>query len=100
LDAAHIKWHQADRPDTEPNGLALCVLHHKTFDLGVFTVDEASAMLVSNLAVGTSGFVEGLMRHHGQPIRPPQRPEWRPDPGFLRWHGKEVFKGEPRHRAG
>jgi putative restriction endonuclease len=31
LDAAHIRWHQADGPDEENNGFALCVLHHKTF---------------------------------------------------------------------
>jgi putative restriction endonuclease len=37
LDAAHIRWHQAGGPDTEVNGLALCVLHHKTFDLGAFS---------------------------------------------------------------
>lgn len=40
LDAAHIRWHQAGGPDTESNGFALCVLHHKTFDLGAFTVAE------------------------------------------------------------
>src|SRR5262249_24164345 len=38
LDAAHIRWHHAGGPDTEVNGLALCVLHHKTFDLGAFTL--------------------------------------------------------------
>jgi putative restriction endonuclease len=31
LDAAHIRWHQAGGPAQESNGLALCVLHHKTF---------------------------------------------------------------------
>jgi putative restriction endonuclease len=35
LDAAHIRCHQAGGPDEETNGLALCVLHHKMFDLGV-----------------------------------------------------------------
>jgi putative restriction endonuclease len=39
LDAAHIRWHQAGGPDEEANGLALCVLHHKTFDLGAFTLN-------------------------------------------------------------
>jgi putative restriction endonuclease len=34
LDAAHIKWVQANGPCTEDNGLALCCLHYKTFDLG------------------------------------------------------------------
>jgi putative restriction endonuclease len=32
LDAAHIRWHQAGGADLEKNGLALCVLHLKTFD--------------------------------------------------------------------
>lgn len=34
LEAAHILWHQAGDPDEERNGLALCSLHHKAFDLG------------------------------------------------------------------
>ena len=34
LEASHIKWHQAEGPDTEDNGLALCSLHHKLFDRG------------------------------------------------------------------
>jgi hypothetical protein len=41
------------------------------------------------------GFEEALLRHHGAPVRPPQRPEWGPD----RKHGREVFRGEPRHQA-
>jgi putative restriction endonuclease len=55
LDAAHIRWHQARGPETEDNGLALCVLHHKTFDLGAFTIREG-VLLVSDQANGTSGF--------------------------------------------
>jgi hypothetical protein len=39
LDAAHIRWQQAGGPDDESNGLALCMLHHKTFDLGAFAVE-------------------------------------------------------------
>jgi putative restriction endonuclease len=74
-DAAHIRWHQAGGPDAECNGLALCVLHHKTFDLGAFTVADG-VLLVSDLANGTTGFSESLLAYHGKPIRPPQRPEW------------------------
>jgi putative restriction endonuclease len=78
--------------------LALCVLHHKTFDLGVFTVAEG-VVLVSDHVHGTSGFLETLMTYHGGPIREPQRPDWRPEPGHLAWHRREVFKGDPRHRG-
>ncbi|VTS01663.1 Uncharacterized protein OS=Methylibium petroleiphilum (strain PM1) GN=Mpe_B0038 PE=4 SV=1: HNH_2 [Gemmata massiliana] len=98
LDAAHIRWHQANGPDEESNGLALCVLHHKTFDLGAFTVADG-VMLVSDRANGTVGFAESLMAHHGKSIRPPQRPDWRPSTEHLGWHGREVFKGEARHRG-
>lgn len=98
LDAAHIRWHQAGGPDVECNGLALCVLHHKTFDLGAFTV-ENGVLLVSDQANGTTGFNEALLAYHGKPIREAQRPEWRPVGVHLEWHGREVFKGEARHRG-
>jgi putative restriction endonuclease len=97
LDAAHIRWHQAGGPDEETNGLALCVLHHKTFDLGAFTVSEG-VVLVSDQVHGTSGFHETLMSYHGGPVRGPQRPDWRPEPRHLAWHRQEVFKGDPRYR--
>jgi putative restriction endonuclease len=96
LDAAHIRWHQAGGPDTEVNGLALCVMHHKVFDLGAFTV-SAGHVLVSDQANGTTGFAESLMAYHGKPIRPPQCPDWMPEPKHLEWHGREVFKGDARH---
>jgi len=99
LDAAHIRWHQAGGPDVESNGLALCVLHHKTFDLGAFTVNRDGVLFVSEQAHGTEGFHETLLRHHGRPIRAPQRPEWKPDPSYAAWHGREVFKGLARHHA-
>ena len=38
LEAAHIKWHSHKGPAQVRNGLALCVLHHKFFDSGLFTV--------------------------------------------------------------
>jgi putative restriction endonuclease len=98
LDAAHIWWHQAGGPDVECNGLALCVLHHKTFDLGAFTLADG-VLLVSEQANGTTGFAESLMAHHGKPIRPPQHPDWKPEPKHLEWHAREVFKGEARHRG-
>jgi putative restriction endonuclease len=98
LDAAHIRWHQAGGPETEDNGLALCVLHHKTFDLGAFTVADG-VLLVSDRTTGSTGFRETLLAYHGKPLRDPQRPDWRPHPDHLGWHGREVFKGAARHRG-
>src|SRR5262249_26056526 len=90
LDAAHIRWHQAGGPAVGCNGLALCVLHHKTFALGAFTVADG-VLLVSDQANGTTGFHEALLGFHAKPIRIPQCPEWSPAPGHLDWHGREVF---------
>jgi putative restriction endonuclease len=97
LDAAHIKWHQAGGPDVETNGLALCVLHHKSFDLGAFTVNADLSIMVSDEVHGSTGLQETLLRHHAQPLRSPQRPEHVPASGFLDWHGREVFRGRARH---
>lgn len=98
LDAAHIRWHQAGGPDVESNGLALCVLHQKTFDLGAFTVG-GGVLLISDQVNGTAGFQENLLAYHGWPIRSPQRPDWKPELAHLEWHGPEVFKGEARHHG-
>jgi len=97
LDAVRIRWHQAGGPDEETNGLAPCVLHHKMFDLGAFTLSDG-VILVSDRVRRTSGFHETLMAYDGRAAREPRRPDWRPEPKYLDWHGRKVFKGEPRHR--
>lgn len=96
LEAAHIQWHQAGGPDEEPNGLALCSLHHKAFDLGAFTIQPNRVLLVSEQAYGRRGFEEWLMRFHGAAIRPPQRVTYGPGEVFLAWHARQVFKSPGR----
>lgn len=98
LDAAHIRWHQADGPHVESNGLALCSVHHKTFDLGAYTIRADGVVLVSDLANSVVAFDEVLNRYHGKHLRKiAQRPEWRPAHEHLRWHAEQVFKGTARH---
>lgn len=99
LEAAHIMWHQAGGPDTEQNGLALCVLHHKLFDLGAFTLSERLIVMVSAQAHGNYRFEEYLLAFHGRPLRPPQDPRLAPEPRYVRWHRREVFKGPERYLA-
>ena len=100
LEAAHIKWHVAGGPDVEANGLALCSMHHKLFDLGAFTVGEDLALRVSQKANGTSGLSEWLMIFHGRPLRPTQSESFRPSAEFLKWHLGEVFRGPVRDLKG
>jgi putative restriction endonuclease len=96
IEAAHIKWHQAGGPDNEDNGLALCTLHHKTFDRGAFTLSAGREVLVSERAHGTAGFEEWLMRFHGRPILEPVNEGYLAHEAHLAWHRREVFRGPAR----
>ena len=73
LEAAHIQWFTADGPDVESNGMALCALHHKIFDLGAFTVEPTHLSLVfsQNLQLGEST-CSHLLSYHGAGIIGPQ----------------------------
>jgi putative restriction endonuclease len=96
LEAAHIKWHQASGPDVVENGIALCCLHHKLFDIGAFTLGEERRVLISEQAHGTQQFDEILMRHHGRHLNAPVRAEHHPAQPYVEWHRSEVFKGGAR----
>lgn len=96
LEAAHIRWHQARGPAITSNGVCLCVLHHKLFDRGAIGLLPDGVLMVSEELTGLSGLEEHLMRFHAKPIRGPLRLEDRPNPDFIDWHRREVFRGEPR----
>ncbi len=96
LEASHIKWKSHGGPNEEVNGLALCILHHKLFDLGAFTLSKQLQILVSDDAHGTKGFKEWLMDFHGQTINLPQRSSYYPAEEFINWHVRDVFTGDYR----
>ena len=94
LEAAHIKWHSAEGPDIPQNGMALCSLHHKLFDRGLFTLSDQLAIKVSEQATPTApGFEEWLGRFDGRDIYSPSEP-YLPDEAYVQWHTAQVFKGE------
>ena len=92
LEAAHIKWHQARGPDTVPNGLALCSLHHKLFDRGALTVGEAGVIEVSPLVNGGPATEKWLIEVHGREMGTPRSSGDLPDAAFLAWHRREVYQ--------
>ncbi len=100
LEAAHIQWHHVGGPDIEPNGLSLCALHHKLFDLGVFTVEPTEHKVIfSQHAISGGRGTSGELQFHGQPIHAPQHSDLLPAPEFLAWNTKNVFKTPARHVA-
>jgi putative restriction endonuclease len=100
LEAAHIQWHHVGGPDVEPNGLSLCALHHKLFDLGAFTVEPAEFRVVfsQHTMAGDRG-PQGELRHHGHRLLAPQQVDMRPAPDYLKWNLRNVFKTPGRQVA-
>ena len=92
VEASHIKWHGAGGPDAAENGLALCSLHHKLFDRGVFTVHHPNTIIVSPRANGTEHAEEWLFRFDKKKLRAPSGSSQAPHEEYLRWHQREVFK--------
>ncbi len=96
LEAAHIHWHAYGGPPEVRNGLALCVLHDKLFDLGSFTVDEDLRVLVSSYLTG-HGKEIAIGQYEGGSLYVPTGLDsgHRPAPEYLDWHRRQVFNAHP-----
>ena len=97
LDAAHVRWFAFDGPDAPDNGLALCALHHKLFDLGVLGLDTGLRLQVSAAFTARTTAGRALYELDGRPLSP--RPGTSvPAAEHVSWHRRQVFKGKPlRH---
>jgi putative restriction endonuclease len=94
IDAAHVRWFTFDGPDDLDNGLALCVLHHKLFDLGALGLDLSLRVLVSAIFTARTPAGRAVYELHGRPLTP--RPgTTAPSAEHITWHSREVFKGKP-----
>jgi putative restriction endonuclease len=99
IDAAHVRWHAAGGPDEPENGLALCVFHHKAFDLGALGLDDEGRVLVSQHVHGSDGVEAWLLRFAGRPLRAPIPGEQAPARHHVAWHRREVFRAPARAPA-
>jgi putative restriction endonuclease len=94
IDAAHIRWFAFDGPDALDNGLALCALHHKLFDLGVLGLDAGLRVQVSAAFTARTAAGRALYDLDGRPLTP--RPGTSaPAAAHVTWHRRQVFKGRP-----
>lgn len=101
LDAAHVRWWSMNGPDTVDNGVCLCSLHHKLFDMGVLGVTEDWRISVSGNFVGRSATARAhVLSLANQPATPPQALYSHPKPEYITWHRDEVFKHPARTPAG
>jgi putative restriction endonuclease len=90
IEAAHIRWHAADGPNSEDNGVAACALHHAAFDRGAISISPDHVTLVSESFVSSdeSDTISALSR---RPLRRPLSGHMRPHKTHLDWHHEQVF---------
>ncbi|MCC7292955.1 MAG: HNH endonuclease [Phycisphaerales bacterium] len=94
LEAGHIiPWNTDESRRGDPrNGIALSVLHHRAFDLGLIAFDDDFRVVVSHRLVVKHASVihrAALVAIEGTQLRKPSRYE--PDATALAWHRREVF---------
>jgi putative restriction endonuclease len=97
LDAAHLRWHTLDGPDTVENGLGLCTLHHKLLDQGALGIQSDHTVAVSQHFVGRGEAAEtAVMSLTGRPLIGPQRAYPTVAEEHIQWHLAQVFRGPAR----
>lgn len=86
LDAAHIVADVEEHGEpTVSNGLALCSIHHRTFDHDLVGISPDHRVHVSArlLEEDDGPMLDVLKGFHNQAIQVPRRKEWKPDPDRL-----------------
>ncbi len=97
LEAAHIRAICHEGPNELQNGLALCTLHHKAFDIGAIGLEpigRSYGVIVSDQLSGES--VDSLVSRQGDLIAFPKKEIWAPSPAYVDWHRRAVFRPPPR----
>lgn len=98
--AAHIVPWSESHSDDPRNGMALCGLHHWTFDQGILGVTPDYRVDVSPAVPADEQGSEPIVRLEGHELHLPAERSLRPAKRALRWHRENVFCAEagPRWR--
>lgn len=92
LEAAHVRWHAYNGPDSLHNGLALCRLHHVLLDVGAYTLSLPQWRLQVSDHVFGAGLHTHILPYADQPLRIPKAYREEMEQHWA-WHVEEVFKG-------
>ena len=95
IEAAHVRWHAADGPDSEDNGVAACALHHAAFDIGAISISPDYVTWVSESFVSTDAS-DSISSLSSRPLRKPLSGHARPHKTHLDWHHVQVFRTPAR----
>lgn len=92
LEAAHIRWVQANGADETRNGLCLCRMHHIALDRGAIGIDEKRRVQISSRLAKSPECDELFWCFNGKPILVPSETMDAPLSAAVLWHNTQVFK--------
>jgi putative restriction endonuclease len=98
-EAAHVRWHAYEGPDSVENGFAVEPTLHKLFDAGAWSLADDRRILVSAHLTGTDNAVDRVRGLHGKPLTPPLPGEAEISVDYIWWHRKRELGGVFRHPA-
>jgi putative restriction endonuclease len=93
LEAAHIRPYADGGSHSPNNGLLLRRDIHALFDAGYVTVTPNLNFEVSRRIKEEFDNGRDYYALHGQTIKPPAVPHWKPDAEALRWHNEQRYFG-------
>ena len=94
LEAAHIRAHADQGPNSVSNGLLLRADLHRLFDGGYVTVDRDLRFVVSNRVREEYENGREYYAHHGRRLADlPDTPAELPSAEFIDWHNERIFVG-------
>jgi len=99
VEAAHVRAHCYDGPDTVANGLVLTPTLHKLFDHGAWALSDDRRVLVSSRFTGTDEATGLLRGHHGRQLRTPLQGSAAVAREYIRWHREPQHGGVFRQPA-
>ncbi len=92
-EAAHVKWHAYEGPDTTDNGFAVEPTLHKLFDAGAWSLTDDRRVLVSAEFTGSDEAIVRLRQFHGRALRVPLLGEPAVSIEHIRWHREPELGG-------
>lgn len=96
--AAHIVPWSHSHNDDPRNGLALCGLHHWSFDQGLITVTPAHEVSISTTIPDDDDATAAIRNLAGRSIQKPTEDYLWPAREALRWHNRNIFRTDVLRR--
>ena len=68
---------------------------HPQFPFGLEAIGANYRVLISSEVHGQSDPIRWFLDYHDKPLRPPRNRRFGPDPEYVNWHRREVFRRPP-----